>query len=655
MSEPSSHADAGCLTSSEDGAPNLFLKNMTELWRVDPELAIQLDEIDDDERLPLEPTRSGHWTTAMTTPDGRRCYLASRYDPVKEAGTRTEAVSLEDKFCFFVGGFGLGYDISALHARLKGDAVIVVSEPSLPLLATALCCVDLTEAIASRRLLILTSDDKNRLHARLQPHAPLMMLGAQFLTHPPSQQINGEFHARIRALLTDYVTYVRMSLVTLVTNSQITCRNVAYNLATYLSTPPISVFRSADGVFAGRPAIIVSAGPSLRQNIHLLAEAKGKAVICAVQTVLKPLLQRGIRPDFVTSLDYHEMSKRYFEDVGDLSDVHLIAEPKATWHVVDTYPGPVSLLDNDFARLLVGERLASRAGLTAGATVAHLAFYFLQYLGCDPVIFVGQDLAYTGHVYYVPGVEMHQTWRSEINRFNTMEMREWERLVRNRKILRKTRDIEGREILTDELLFTYLEQLEKDLAGAAVRVVNATEGGTHIRGTEDLTLRDALDRFCTEPLPPECFAYRDSVKWFDDSRLAEARTELTRRLEEVREVRGICRETLKVLHELRALADRPERFNRRLTRMDELRTRLNESSRGFAIISAISQLSELRRFSADQKLAVSGATGAGRARRQIARDLEFVQATEDGARVAEDIISTAIQRFDSVRPRRGSL
>ena len=174
-----------------------------------------------------------------------------------------------------------------------------------------------------------------------------------------------------------------------------------------------------------------------------------------------------------------------------------------------------------------------------------------------------------------------------------------------------------------------------------------------ISGTLD-QLRDALDRFCAEPLPPECFAYRESVKWFDDSRLAPARTELTRRLEEVREVRGICRETIKVLHELRGLADRPDRFNRRLARMDELRTRLNESSRGFAIISAISQLSELRRFSADQKLAASDATGAKRARGQIARDLEFVQATEDGARAAEDIISTAIQRLDSAPPKRGS-
>jgi hypothetical protein len=646
-------SDITCRMAAATGEPDvrtaLFLKNMAQLWRADPNLALQLDAIDDAERIPLEPTRSGHWTAKMLTPDGRTCYLASRYDPVKEAQARLDAVTLEDKFCFFVGGFGLGYDIAALAARLKGDAVIVASEPSLPLLATALSCVDLADVLAERRLVILTSDDKGRLHTCLQPHGALAMLGAQLISHPPSEQIAGQFHARMRAAVTDYLTYLRMSLVTLITNSQITCRNVASNLPTYLSTPPLNVFQNA---FRGQPGIVISAGPSLRKNMHLLAEAKGRAVLCAVQTVLKPLLQRGIRPDFVTSLDYHAVSQHYFSDLGDLSDVYLIAEPKVTWHVVDIYPGPVCLLDNPFAHLMVGERLAARPGLPAGATVAHLAFYFLRYLGCDPIIFVGQDLAYTGHVYYVPGVEMHQSWRSEINRFNTLEMREWERLVRHRSILRVTRDIHGQDIYTDELLFTYLEQFEKDLAGTDRRIINATEGGAHIRGTEVLTLRETLDRFCRAPLPDTCLAAARAATWFDDTRLAPAQAELTDRLDEVREVKQICTETIKVLKELLELTDQPDRFNRRLARVDELRTRINDASRAYAMINAISQLSELRRFTADHKLALSGATGAERARRQLVRDLEFVQAIEEGATVTEDILSTALARFAQVLPRR---
>ena len=134
-----------------------------------------------------------------------------------------------------------------------------------------------------------------------------------------------------------------MSLMTLVTNSRITCRNVANNLPTYLATPPIDTLRDH---FKGMPAVVVAAGPSLQRNIDQLAELADRAVIICVQTTFKMLVDRGIRPHFVTSLDYHEMSKRFFEDIDDFSRTHLIAEPKVTWHVPDTYAGPTSMLDS---------------------------------------------------------------------------------------------------------------------------------------------------------------------------------------------------------------------------------------------------------------------------------------------------------------------
>ena len=89
--------------------------------------------------------------------------------------------------------------------------------------------------------------------------------------------------------------------------------------------------------------------------------------------------------------------------------------------------------------------------------MAHLAFYLGQYLGANPIIFVGQDLAFTDHVYYTPGTALHDVWQPEMNRFCTIEMKEWERIVRNRGILRQVQDIHGQPIYTDEQMFTYLQ------------------------------------------------------------------------------------------------------------------------------------------------------------------------------------------------------
>ncbi|MCH7595467.1 MAG: motility associated factor glycosyltransferase family protein [Planctomycetes bacterium] len=633
---------------SETVAPavgnELFVHNMRLLWRLDSDLALRIDAVADDERFELEPTRSGAWTARAKSPDGASTYLHSRHDPFAEAKRWADAIDIEDKFCIVVGGFGLGYHIRALFDRLRGDAFIVCTEPSIALIATALSCVDLTEVLASKRFVILTDTDKSRLHAQLQPHSTLIMLGAQFARHAPSVRLNERAHAAIHGSITEFVTFSRMTLLTLIGNARITCKNISRNLASYVTTPPLDILRDR---FRGNPGVVISAGPSLSKNIDQLAALKGHAVLCAVQTALRPLMKRGVVPDFVTSLDFHEMSRKFFEDVGDLSATHLVAEPKATWHVIDNYPGPVSLLDNTWARLVIGDELGARGGLTAGATVSHLAFYLAVYMGCDPIIFVGQDLAFTGHVFYVPGVEIHRSWRGEINRFNSMEQKEWDRIARNRSILRRVHGADGTNLFTDELLFTYLEQFEKDIAAVPCQVINATEGGARIRGTTAMTLADATDRFCQKAVDPTRFAYRDSIRAHDETMLEPTRKQLQNRIAELDGVVHLCEEMLGLLEELKGLIDDPDRFNKRLIRVDELRTKVHREARAYQIVNAATQISEFRRFSADRRIEAAGADSADRAKRQIARDIEFMTGVADGARDVKPMLIEALARVEN--------
>ncbi len=620
----------------------LFLHNMRALWRFDPDLALRVDAVRDDERLTLEPTRSGVWTAKATTPDGKMTYLHSRYDPVKEAEQLAGTAAIEDKFCFVVSGLGLGYHVRALFERLHNEAFILCAEPSLVLIATALTCVDLADLIRSQRFIILTDDDKARLHERLRPYSTLIMLGAQFTQHAPSYRLSEPEQAAITKVIAEFVTFTRMSLMTLVHNARITCRNIAMNLVSYVQTPPIDILRQR---FAGSPGVVISAGPSLSRTIDQLGALKGHAALIAVQTALQPLARHGVAPDFVTSLDFHEMSRKFFDGVEGLEQVHLVAEPKATWHVVDHYPGPVSLLGNDWARLVITDQLGARDGLQAGATVAHLAFYLAVYMGCDPIIFVGQDLAFTGHVFYVPGVEIHRAWRGELNRFSTMEQKEWERIVRNRPILRKVPGASGSTLYTDELLFTYLEQFEKDIAAVPSRVINATGGGANIRGTENLSLREATERYCRQPIDPQRFAYRETTTWRDPSRLPETARELERRIEELDGVLGVCAELLELLKELGDLTNDPTRFNKRLVRVDELRAQVHDAGLPYQIVSAATQLAEFRRFSADRHLGAAETDDTERAKRQIKRDSEFIGAVRDGATEVKAMLFDALVRI----------
>jgi hypothetical protein len=617
---------------------------MRALWRKDVRLAMLVDAVDDDERLPLEPTRLGAWTAKA-----QGAYLHSRYDPEAEAERFAQAVPMSDKFCFIVPGIGLGYHLRALAKRLRGHAFILCIEPSAVAISTALSCLDLSTLILDDQLVIVATSDKAYLHERLNLFGPIMFLGIQIVR--PLVRAGAEYAAILKAVA-EFVEYSRIGLTTLTHNSRIGTKNIAMNLAACVTTPPINVLK---GRFRGNPAIVISAGPSLGRNIDQLADLKGKAVLIAVQTVLRPLARLGISPDFVASIDYHEMSAKYFQDVGGLEDVHLVVDLKATWYVADAHTGPMSFLDTGWARLL-SDHIGARDGLKDGATVAHTALYLAIYMGCDPIIFVGQDLAYTGFVEHARGVEIHrQHWRRETNRFCSIEDQEWEAIARNRQWLRKVPAAQGGYLYSNVQLSTYLERFETDIAGLSNRVLNCTEGGAHIRGTKVLSLREASQRHCTEPIDPKRFAYRDAIQWRDTSRLQIVGSEIAKRIDELEALLEVCDDLLGLLAELEALIGDPVAFNRLLVRVDEIRVKLGGMygaepgyPRALALIDGANQLGKFRQYAADRRLQAADVDDTEYARRQIQRDTEFITGLRDGAREMVDTLRGSVERFAEV-------
>lgn len=622
---------------------------MTQLWRHNPKLAQSVDDLPIDATLDVQPSKKGAMTAAVSTADGRKLLLHSRYDPRREALDFCKNLEKRDAYTVILSGLGMGHHVKALMETLGEETVVFVSEPDLVTVKTALEHTDVSAELATGRVEILTGLEKNTLHERLHRHSTMLMLGTVFAVPPVAREYNAEFHNACRQAITDYAAFAKMSLVTLLHNAVITCRNVANNLPTYVSSPAADVIRRR---FTGCPAILVAAGPSLAKNIDQLGALQDRAVLISAQTTLRILLNKGIRPHFVTSLDFSELSRQFFEGVTLPDDLVLVAEPKATWHVIDIFRGTpavvgnrVILLDNVFAHRCVGEDLAKRAPMEAGATVMHLAFYLAQWLGCDPIIFVGQDLGFSGHCYYAPGVPMHRAWYPELGRFGALEMKEWERIARQREILRKIKDIDGRDIYTDEQMFSYLEQFERDFAKAAARIIDATEGGARKTGTTAMTLEQAAAEYCREPIAPGRFSYLQS-RWYDPAKLRPARQVLASRLDELKDFRSLCTETKDILKELRALLDKPDRFNRRIVRVDELRTLVQEHDLLFQMVRDVSQVGELQKFAADRRLAGDAVTGSARAERQLHRDKRFIESLLEGCDVLERIFEEALCRFD---------
>ncbi|MCB9854470.1 MAG: motility associated factor glycosyltransferase family protein [Phycisphaerales bacterium] len=625
-----------------------FVENMRSLWRMDARLAWEVDQLPVSAGLDVQPSKRGGPTAAVATSDGRTLFLHSRYDPEREAAEFGDNIEAGDAACIVLCGLGLGYHLKAIFRRYGRETVILVSEPDVAAIKSAMEHVDLRDEIASGRVRILTSIEKDYLHDRLTQISTQLMFGTCFAVPTASREQNADFHAKCRDAIVDYAAFAKMSLTTLVRNAEITCRNIANNLPTYVTTPPTQAIR---GQFTGRPAILVAAGPSLRKNIDQLAHLKDKAIIIAAQTTLAPLLERGITPHFVTSLDYSDLSAQFFEGLCIPDRVVLVAEPKASWKVIDAFRAAVAgdariiMLDNVFARRCLGDALAARAPMEPGATVMHLAFYLAQWLGCDPIVLIGQDLGFGGHVYYAPGVAMHAAWAPEFGRFCSLEMREWERIIRQKKILREVPGVDGKSIYTDEQMYTYLQQFERDFARAPQRIIDATEGGAAKRGAEIMPLAEAARQFDNSTGPFD-FGALHRLTWCDPSRLDPSVATLKHRLETLDAFESLCQETRDVLTEMRNVIDDPARFNRLVVRVDDLRTLVQQHELMFRMVRDVSQLAELQKLAADRRVSVDAPDNRKRASRQLRRDAAFIDAMLDGCARLRRIFEESIARFD---------
>jgi len=553
--------------------------------------------------------------------------LASAHHPLEEAGRLAETVDVFEHATIVVLGFGLGYHVRALAERIGGAGLIVVYEPDVALLRAAMERIDHAWMNDALLLIITDPDDRGTLARRLDGAEAILAQGTTYLAHPASRRRLAETTGRFQSIFTDHVEAARTTFLTTLIRAVDTVRNLLYNIDHYVDGPGVAELA---GVYEGRPAVVVSAGPSLSRNLHLLAEpgVSDRCVIIAAQTTLKPLLAAGIRPHFVTALDFHEISQRFYDGLTaeDVRGVTLVVDPKAHPAILDAFPGTVRCCRSDFLDKLLGDGLArDRGELPAGATVAHLCLYLARYLGCGPIALIGQDLCFPDGIYYAPGTAIHEVWAPELNPFNTIAMMEWQRIARHRANLHRIDDVHGRSVYTDAQMLTYLRQFERDFAqmtADGVEIIDATEGGAPKQHTTALSLAEFLERHFGEPLPERPVPVDEARS--KRRRATAERVEAVRR--DIVRIRDLSRETAATITEMLADQSDERRMARHFKSIERARTEIDQRFEAFMLLNFVNQLGVFRRSKADRRIAIRRDLEPNeRQRLQLDRDLVNVQ------------------------------
>jgi len=254
-----------------------------------------------------------------------------------------------------------------------------------------------------------------------------------------------------------------------------------YLLHTLRNLPAIASETDVSALYdaaPGIPAVLVAAGPSLDRALPALAALGESALIVAVDTALRPLLSAGVAPHLVVAVDPTEGNGRHLTDLPPCPGTYLVAEGSVDPLAVRGFAGRAfffTVADHAPWPWLRGVGWSAGA-LRAWGSVLTTAFDLTLRMGCNPVAFVGADLAFTGHRPYARGVTYEHDWRRRAHFGEPLEG-QWAHAVDVWPATIET-DVHGSPTRTAPHLVAFRDWLVEEMKRAEGRsFINATDAG----------------------------------------------------------------------------------------------------------------------------------------------------------------------------------
>ena len=148
-----------------------------------------------------------------------------------------------------------------------------------------------------------------------------------------------------------------------------------------------------------KPAFIISSGPSLNKNVSELKNIAGLGLIMSCDSAYKTLTTNGIKPDIIGSLERITLTYEAFFEKEQFPQDVVFAGP-----IVVRNETLKKFSDNKLLFLKAGNSISewideltghSKGLVWSGSSVSHMLYGLAVKLGCNPIILVGQDLAYS--------------------------------------------------------------------------------------------------------------------------------------------------------------------------------------------------------------------------------------------------------------------
>lgn len=485
---------------------DLYAQNLAALRQYRPHLAALVEAAAPDlSRYRLIQTNTAHPTLEVIGPDGVARLWHSRYDPLREAERELEAIDRDMPYVPLFAGIGLGYAARMLADRRPGDFFdMILLEEDTRVFHLAMQTVRLDDLFANPRVYIQLGDDLERWREIVLNALPgVMSCRLQLIRRRAALETSPDYYQSKLDVLTQRLQLAEAEFDLMIRSGRGIQENLWRNLPAIARSAGIEQTR---GAWRGKPAIVVAAGPSLDKNVDQLAHASESCLIIVVDTALRTILSRGISPHMVVSTDASELNLKHFEDLTPPKETILAFDPELYWAIPSRWSGNLlyaNLEKSAYTRWI--ERVCGPYGYMAkGISVGHTAFYLAREMGADPIILVGLDLAFdaAGGKTHASDAALHRAYAPIPSGARQVDLSERHASGPMQESVVWVPGALGGQVPTSHVMALYLRQFAEDARQTTARVIDATEGGAYIDGTEIHPLDDALRAHAGEKFFP---------------------------------------------------------------------------------------------------------------------------------------------------------
>lgn len=408
-------------------------------------------------------------------------YIGSKYNMKNEIDKFLEQVGYEDdpKRVFLIYGFAAGEHIKALRNKFKENKILVF-EPNIELreFITGITWVNEDENL---EVICCEQDD---LIDYLSKYIEEYNLDYSKFIYFSNYNIYTEELKKLLDKLKNYFIGLRINRNTRMFFSKRWFETLINNIPYMVNGTPVDLYKDK---YKNKPAIIVSAGPSLEKNIDQLKELNNDMLIISGGRTLRSLIDKGINPGLLAVADPGEISYELVEGYIENLNIPLLFYEGTNEKVVSNHKGEkIFFSNNSFIDRISEKNLIQ---FSSGGSVSHSMTSCALLFGCNPIIFIGQDLAYTDDKKYSL-ISQNRDGSGTFDETN-----------RNNDIW--VEDINGEKIRTSLDLNQFRIAFENIIKeNPNTKFINSTEGGARIHGTTEMPLCEAIKKYKGEKLEP---------------------------------------------------------------------------------------------------------------------------------------------------------